>query len=942
MHVRNGPCLVFGPGMVKSDMAEAESPAPLFIVAIVGDAGVGKTCLLERFAYGTYADNGPSTRGLEIRARRVRVEEGKVRLQLWELGTSDTSAPSDDLAEQRRAIFAGVHGVIVLFDVRKPSSFESVGRWLHAVDACAPPSACRMLVAAKDDDAGLHDFDSSGYAEARPHEFVPSRVASEFASSRQMLFASMSSREDRGVGSAIQRLVSAMVHSRTARARRQRPEQHPQIIAEPPVPPSYRPQRHEHSSVMEAANDNSQHGYMESAYTKAEEVAGGGYGAGYDVVHEGRTPSTNASTSHSTRLPLTDTHNPQSAGDGDGELYPNMPMRSAHAAARLQAVHRGKSDRRMLAVRQQQQGQPKLPPQQPVPQQRQVAATRLQAAHRGRSSRQQLNARGAHRALPPPGVSPLAATPLDDVGRQRAALQMQAAHRGRSTRQLLSNFSGDTARLLLLRSLGMSPASPKKPVSRQTASLPPPAIPSPVVRPPVVRPPVVTPPVPTPPVPTPPVETPPVVAPPVVTRTSPKRTEAVVAEVAPPMRNGPPHPRSQFATTGIAVEKTPMPSQPAPWVEALLACVRGPSLVCWPWGAASAADQLRDQTRAAIAIQRRYRGRSKYLSLNIRLSLKALPPAKVAAACVDGLVGIARLISDALGNNVWQRALYNAPDEWDEEEMVAAMTHAITRPARASEISLLATPTKYERMLLELYARVGTPTKRHAATAIASPPARQTPSGGVRFAANDLGQPPSPRQLAARSDPAVQKAARPRAPGTSPSNLPSEPTAAAVEWMVRVIGLDLYAADPALSRCPNDMGLVHRWLRSGERLCELVNCVRPGSVGRVARASTKPFQQMENIAQYLDACAALGVPAHELFQTVDLWEGTGMRAVVRNLHSLGRAAQAIPGFNGPHLGPPPPRKEREAIANHEPPRKAKGREAIANHERLLSLRQALL
>ena len=63
-----------------------------------------------------------------------------------------------------------------------------------------------------------------------------------------------------------------------------------------------------------------------------------------------------------------------------------------------------------------------------------------------------------------------------------------------------------------------------------------------------------------------------------------------------------------------------------------------------------------------------------------------------------------------------------------------------------------------------------------------------------------------------------------------------------------------------------------------------------------------PFKQMENVAHYIDACAQLGVPAQDLFQTVDLYEGRDMQAVVRNVHSLGRVAQTLPSFEGPHLG----------------------------------------
>lgn len=83
-------------------------------------------------------------------------------------------------------------------------------------------------------------------------------------------------------------------------------------------------------------------------------------------------------------------------------------------------------------------------------------------------------------------------------------------------------------------------------------------------------------------------------------------------------------------------------------------------------------------------------------------------------------------------------------------------------------------------------------------------------------------------------------------------------------------------------------------------LCTLANGLQPGLVAKVSELQ-KPFKQMENIGAYLEACRAYGVPAQDTFLTVDLFEGKNMGAVVRNLHSLGRVAQAH-GFQGPTLG----------------------------------------
>ena len=42
-----------------------------------------------------------------------------------------------------------------------------------------------------------------------------------------------------------------------------------------------------------------------------------------------------------------------------------------------------------------------------------------------------------------------------------------------------------------------------------------------------------------------------------------------------------------------------------------------------------------------------------------------------------------------------------------------------------------------------------------------------------------------------------------------------------------------------------------------------------------------------DIAAYLAACPAFGVAPFDMFQTVDLFEGKGMRAVLSNLLALG-------------------------------------------------------
>jgi len=76
-------------------------------------------------------------------------------------------------------------------------------------------------------------------------------------------------------------------------------------------------------------------------------------------------------------------------------------------------------------------------------------------------------------------------------------------------------------------------------------------------------------------------------------------------------------------------------------------------------------------------------------------------------------------------------------------------------------------------------------------------------------------------------------------------------------------------------------------LKSGVVLCKMMLAVNPGSIP-APKTSKMPFIQMENIASYLNGCQAMGLAVPDQFQTVDLFEGKNMGAVVQNLEAFAR------------------------------------------------------
>ena len=108
------------------------------------------------------------------------------------------------------------------------------------------------------------------------------------------------------------------------------------------------------------------------------------------------------------------------------------------------------------------------------------------------------------------------------------------------------------------------------------------------------------------------------------------------------------------------------------------------------------------------------------------------------------------------------------------------------------------------------------------------------------------------------------------------------------EWIEAVIGEPIE-------------GTLQEGLKSGVVLCKLINTLKAGSVKKVNKMKM-PFMQMENISAYLSAVGpdGLGIPAFEMFQTIDLYEDQNMGQVVLNIHSLGRKAQSF--YSGATLG----------------------------------------
>uniref|UniRef100_A0A8C7IB72 small monomeric GTPase n=1 Tax=Oncorhynchus kisutch TaxID=8019 RepID=A0A8C7IB72_ONCKI len=117
----------------------------LFKLLLIGDSGVGKTCLLFRFSEDAFNTTFISTIGIDFKIRTIELDGKKIKLQIWD------TAGQERFRTITTAYYRGAMGIMLVYDITNEKSFENIKNWIRNIEEHASSDVERMILGNKCD-----------------------------------------------------------------------------------------------------------------------------------------------------------------------------------------------------------------------------------------------------------------------------------------------------------------------------------------------------------------------------------------------------------------------------------------------------------------------------------------------------------------------------------------------------------------------------------------------------------------------------------------------------------------------------------------------------------------------------------------------------------------------------------------------------------------------
>ncbi|XP_030524126.2 ras-related protein RABE1c isoform X1 [Rhodamnia argentea] len=139
------PIKVPGIGMAAPPARARADYDYLIKLLLIGDSGVGKSCLLLRFSDGSFTTSFITTIGIDFKIRTIELDGKRIKLQIWD------TAGQERFRTITTAYYRGAMGILLVYDVTDESSFNNIRNWIRNIEQHASDNVNKILVGNKAD-----------------------------------------------------------------------------------------------------------------------------------------------------------------------------------------------------------------------------------------------------------------------------------------------------------------------------------------------------------------------------------------------------------------------------------------------------------------------------------------------------------------------------------------------------------------------------------------------------------------------------------------------------------------------------------------------------------------------------------------------------------------------------------------------------------------------
>jgi Ras-related protein Rab-8A len=127
----------------------------LIKLLLIGDSGVGKSCLLLRFSDDSFTPSFITTIGIDFKIRTIDLDGKRIKLQIWD------TAGQERFRTITTAYYRGAMGILLVYDVTDEKSFGNIRNWIRNIEQHATESVNKILIGNKCDmlDKKVIDFE---------------------------------------------------------------------------------------------------------------------------------------------------------------------------------------------------------------------------------------------------------------------------------------------------------------------------------------------------------------------------------------------------------------------------------------------------------------------------------------------------------------------------------------------------------------------------------------------------------------------------------------------------------------------------------------------------------------------------------------------------------------------------------------------------------------